>query len=162
MKLQAAALHLSSSGWLFYWILHAKKREGQHTFKSRLNYNKSYLSFRFVFIFIVIIKNPRQSGVSLYVISLNRYSLSSTSCHTMDLSEQISSLFTCNVTPSEKPQLDIGVSKREPLNIAVPMTIFYSIIFFFGVWTVTLLDTLHTVAILPSKWHHWYIGIERS
>uniref|UniRef100_A0AAQ4PKL0 G-protein coupled receptors family 1 profile domain-containing protein n=1 Tax=Gasterosteus aculeatus aculeatus TaxID=481459 RepID=A0AAQ4PKL0_GASAC len=59
----------------------------------------------------------------------------------MDLSEQISSLFTCNVTPSEKPQLDIGVSKREPLNIAVPMTIFYSIIFFFGV-------TLNGVSLL--------------
>ncbi|KAL6101832.1 uncharacterized protein ACO6RY_16993 [Pungitius sinensis] len=59
----------------------------------------------------------------------------------MNLSEQISSLFSCNVNPSEKPQLEISVSKREPLNIAVPMTIFYSIIFFFGV-------TLNGVSLL--------------
>ncbi|KAM6922859.1 pyrokinin-1 receptor-like [Lycodopsis pacificus] len=51
----------------------------------------------------------------------------------MNFSEQMLSLFSCNVSPSEKPQLDIGVSKREPLVIAVPMTVFYSIIFFSGV-----------------------------
>ncbi|XP_054456730.1 pyrokinin-1 receptor-like [Anoplopoma fimbria] len=51
----------------------------------------------------------------------------------MNLSEQISYLFSCNVSPSERPQLEISVSKREPLIIAVPMTIFYSIIFFVGV-----------------------------
>ncbi|XP_051277354.1 pyrokinin-1 receptor-like [Dicentrarchus labrax] len=51
----------------------------------------------------------------------------------MNLSEQISFLFSCNVSPSETPQLDISVTKSEPLAIAVPMTIFYSIIFFCGV-----------------------------
>uniref|UniRef100_A0A673ATZ1 G-protein coupled receptors family 1 profile domain-containing protein n=1 Tax=Sphaeramia orbicularis TaxID=375764 RepID=A0A673ATZ1_9TELE len=51
----------------------------------------------------------------------------------MNLSEQFSFLFSCNVSPSETPQLDISVTKSEPLTIAVPVTIFYSIIFLFGV-----------------------------
>ncbi|KAM6997196.1 pyrokinin-1 receptor-like [Tautogolabrus adspersus] len=51
----------------------------------------------------------------------------------MNLSEQISFLFSCNVSPSDTPQLDISVTQSEPLAIAVPMTFFYSIIFFFGV-----------------------------
>uniref|UniRef100_A0A3P9LPI4 Pyrokinin-1 receptor-like n=1 Tax=Oryzias latipes TaxID=8090 RepID=A0A3P9LPI4_ORYLA len=51
----------------------------------------------------------------------------------MNSSEQIPFLFSCNVSPSVTPKLDIGVTKSEPLTIAVPMTIFYSIIFFFGV-----------------------------
>ncbi|XP_070697542.1 pyrokinin-1 receptor-like [Pempheris klunzingeri] len=51
----------------------------------------------------------------------------------MNFSEQISSLFSCNVSPSETPQLHISVTKSEPLTVAVPMTIFYSIVFFFGV-----------------------------
>ncbi|XP_034008198.1 pyrokinin-1 receptor-like [Trematomus bernacchii] len=50
----------------------------------------------------------------------------------MNLSDHISSLFSCNVSTGEQPQLYISVTKREPLTIAVPMTIFYSIIFFFG------------------------------
>lgn len=53
----------------------------------------------------------------------------------MNLSEQISFLFSCNVSPSETPQLHISVTKSEPLTIAVPMTIFYSVVFLFGVWT---------------------------
>lgn len=57
----------------------------------------------------------------------------STSRLTMNLSEQIPFLFSCNVSPGEMPQLDISVAKSEPLTIAVPMTIFYSIIFLFGV-----------------------------
>uniref|UniRef100_A0A672I7Y5 G-protein coupled receptors family 1 profile domain-containing protein n=1 Tax=Salarias fasciatus TaxID=181472 RepID=A0A672I7Y5_SALFA len=51
----------------------------------------------------------------------------------MNISEQISLLFSCNASPSEMPELDITVTQREPLTVAVPMTIFYSIIFFFGV-----------------------------
>ncbi|XP_060943759.1 pyrokinin-1 receptor-like [Limanda limanda] len=51
----------------------------------------------------------------------------------MNLSEQMSILFSCNVSPSEMPQLNIGATKREPLAIAVPMTILYTIIFLFGV-----------------------------
>lgn len=51
----------------------------------------------------------------------------------MNLSVQMSFLLSCNVSPSEMPQLSIGVTKSEPLTIAVPMTIFYSIIFLFGV-----------------------------
>uniref|UniRef100_A0A3Q3E379 G-protein coupled receptors family 1 profile domain-containing protein n=1 Tax=Labrus bergylta TaxID=56723 RepID=A0A3Q3E379_9LABR len=51
----------------------------------------------------------------------------------MNLSEHIPFLFSCNVSPSETPQLDISVTKSEPLTIAVPMTFFYSIIFLFGV-----------------------------
>lgn len=51
----------------------------------------------------------------------------------MNLSEQMSSLFTCNVNPSEMPQLNIGVTKSEPLSIAVPMTVLYGLIFIFGV-----------------------------
>lgn len=54
----------------------------------------------------------------------------------MNSSEQIPFLFSCNVSPSVTPKLDIGVTKSEPLTIAVPMTIFYSIIFFFGVWVL--------------------------
>ncbi|KAM9848053.1 pyrokinin-1 receptor-like [Aulostomus maculatus] len=51
----------------------------------------------------------------------------------MNLSEQIF-FFSCKVSPSEtQPQLHISVTKNEPLTIAVPMTIFYSIIFLFGV-----------------------------
>lgn len=57
------------------------------------------------------------------------------SCLAMNLSEQISHLFSCNISPSETPHLDIGVSKRVPLEIAVPMTIFYSCVFICGVWT---------------------------
>lgn len=53
----------------------------------------------------------------------------------MNLSEKISFHFSCNVSPSETPQLYISVTKREPLAIAVPMTIFYSIVFCCGVWT---------------------------
>lgn len=60
---------------------------------------------------------------------------SSPSCLAMNLSEQISHLFSCNVSQSETPHLDIGVSKRVPLEIAVPMTIFYSCVFICGVWT---------------------------
>lgn len=60
---------------------------------------------------------------------------SSPSCPAMNLSEQVSHLFSCNVSPSETPHLDIGVSKRVPLAIAVPMTIFYSCVFICGVWT---------------------------
>uniref|UniRef100_A0A4W6CQ69 G-protein coupled receptors family 1 profile domain-containing protein n=1 Tax=Lates calcarifer TaxID=8187 RepID=A0A4W6CQ69_LATCA len=48
----------------------------------------------------------------------------------------MSSLFSCNVSPSEMPQLNIGVTKSEPLTIAVPMTIFYTIIFLFGLLTI--------------------------
>uniref|UniRef100_A0A3Q3BEJ9 Pyrokinin-1 receptor-like n=1 Tax=Kryptolebias marmoratus TaxID=37003 RepID=A0A3Q3BEJ9_KRYMA len=51
----------------------------------------------------------------------------------MNNSEQLSFLFSCNVSPSETPKLDISVTKSEPLTVAVPMTIFYSIVFFFGV-----------------------------
>ncbi|XP_059179763.1 pyrokinin-1 receptor-like [Centropristis striata] len=66
----------------------------------------------------------------------------------MNLSDHISSLFSCNVSQSEKPQLDISVTKREPLTIAIPMTIFYSIIFlsgvlFNGVTILTLLMDAH-------------------
>lgn len=64
----------------------------------------------------------------------------------MNVSDQISYLFSCNVSPSEMPKLNIGATKSEPLAIAVPMTIFYTIIFFFGVWTFNLLDTLDTQA----------------
>lgn len=60
----------------------------------------------------------------------------------MNLSEQISFLFSCNVSPSETPKLDISVTKREPLTIAIPMTIFYSIIFLFGVWALILHNIL--------------------
>ncbi|KAM7385620.1 hypothetical protein PAMP_001695 [Pampus punctatissimus] len=72
----------------------------------------------------------------------------SNSCLKMNLSEQISFLFSCNVSPSETPQLDISVTKSEPLTIAVPMTIFYSIIFlvgvlFNGVSILTLLMDAH-------------------
>ncbi|XP_074531515.1 pyrokinin-1 receptor-like [Halichoeres trimaculatus] len=48
-------------------------------------------------------------------------------------SEQLRLLFSCNVSPSETPQLDISVTQREPLLIAVPMTVFYSVVFLFGV-----------------------------
>lgn len=58
----------------------------------------------------------------------------------MNLSDQISSLFICNVSPSEMPQLNICTTKSEPLAIAVPMTIFYTIIFLFGVWKFYLLS----------------------
>uniref|UniRef100_A0A3B4WI89 G-protein coupled receptors family 1 profile domain-containing protein n=1 Tax=Seriola lalandi dorsalis TaxID=1841481 RepID=A0A3B4WI89_SERLL len=51
----------------------------------------------------------------------------------MNLSQQTSFLFTCNVSPSEMPQLNIGATKSEPLAIAVPMTVFYTIIFLLGV-----------------------------
>ncbi|XP_035028763.1 pyrokinin-1 receptor [Hippoglossus stenolepis] len=51
----------------------------------------------------------------------------------MNLSEQMSILFSCNVSQSEMPQLNIGATKREPLAIAVPMTILYTTIFLFGV-----------------------------
>ncbi|XP_029306086.1 pyrokinin-1 receptor-like [Cottoperca gobio] len=66
----------------------------------------------------------------------------------MNLSEQISFHFTCNVSPSDQPQLHISVTKREPLTIAVPMTVFYSIIFlcgvvFNGVSILTLLMDAH-------------------
>lgn len=59
----------------------------------------------------------------------------------MNFSEEILLLFRCNVSPSETPQLDISVTKSEPLRIAIPMTIFYGIIFLFGVWVLKLLDT---------------------
>lgn len=58
----------------------------------------------------------------------------------MNLSEKISFLFSCNVSLSETPQLYISVTKREPLAIAVPMTIFYSIVFCCGVWTFYLTE----------------------
>ncbi|XP_032408410.1 pyrokinin-1 receptor-like isoform X1 [Xiphophorus hellerii] len=51
----------------------------------------------------------------------------------MNFTEQISFLFSCNVSPSETPKLDISVTKSEPLSVAVPMTMFYSLIFLFGV-----------------------------
>uniref|UniRef100_A0A3Q2NT32 G-protein coupled receptors family 1 profile domain-containing protein n=1 Tax=Fundulus heteroclitus TaxID=8078 RepID=A0A3Q2NT32_FUNHE len=35
--------------------------------------------------------------------------------------------------PSETPKLDISVTKSEPLSVAVPMTVFYSLVFLFGV-----------------------------
>ncbi|KAJ4921370.1 hypothetical protein JOQ06_022814 [Pogonophryne albipinna] len=50
----------------------------------------------------------------------------------MNLSDHISSLFSCNVSHGEQPQLYVSVTKREPLKYAVAMTIFYSIIFFCG------------------------------
>lgn len=65
----------------------------------------------------------------------------------MNLSEQMSLLFSCNVSPSEMPQLNIGVTKSEPLTIAVPMTIFYSVIFLFGVWTFNLFNIFVMQAI---------------
>ncbi|KAM4591936.1 neuromedin U receptor homolog nmur-2-like [Odontesthes bonariensis] len=51
----------------------------------------------------------------------------------MNISGQNSFLFSCNVSPSEAPKLDISVTKSEPLTVSVPMTIFYSIIFLLGV-----------------------------
>ncbi|KAM3606629.1 uncharacterized protein V6R79_019951 [Siganus canaliculatus] len=51
----------------------------------------------------------------------------------MNLSEQMLFLFSCNVSPSEMPKLDISVTKSEPLGIAIPMTIFYSFVFLCGV-----------------------------
>lgn len=70
----------------------------------------------------------------------------------MNLSEQISFLFSCNVSPSDMPQLDISVTKSEPLTIAVPMTIFYSIIFLFGVWLFSLLDPLYHLIMTAVKY----------
>jgi len=40
-------------------------------------------------------------------------------------------VFACNVSPSA--ELDITVTKREPMAVAVPMTIFYSTVFLLGV-----------------------------
>ncbi|KAM3862959.1 pyrokinin-1 receptor-like [Diretmus argenteus] len=51
----------------------------------------------------------------------------------MKPSEQLSFLFSCNTSPSAMPELDISVTKSEPLMVAVPMTIFYSVIFLSGV-----------------------------
>ncbi|XP_047208375.1 pyrokinin-1 receptor-like [Girardinichthys multiradiatus] len=50
----------------------------------------------------------------------------------MNFSEQNSFLFSCNVSPSETPKLDISVTKSEPLSVAVPMTVLYSLVFLFG------------------------------
>ena len=75
----------------------------------------------------------------------------------MNLSEQMSILFSCNVSPSEMPQLNIGATKREPLAIAVPMTILYTTIFLLGVWTCVIYSThLTHNTILPSELH-WYM-----
>ncbi|XP_064181190.1 neurotensin receptor type 1-like [Anguilla rostrata] len=43
------------------------------------------------------------------------------------------SLFSCNVSPSAEPDLYIGVTKSEPYHITIPMTVFYSLLFIFGV-----------------------------
>lgn len=84
------------------------------------------------------------------VISINMISLSNDMCEqcsqyflvffvflffgfTMNLSEKMPSLFSCNVSPSEMPQLYIGVTKSEPLAVAIPMTTFYSVVFCCGV-----------------------------
>lgn len=65
--------------------------------------------------------------------------------------DQLSFIFSCNVSPSETPKLDISVTKSEPLTIAVPMTIFYSIVFFFGVCTLKF--PRHTAVIsLVVQW----------
>ncbi|KAK5884199.1 hypothetical protein CesoFtcFv8_020453 [Champsocephalus esox] len=50
----------------------------------------------------------------------------------MNLSDHISSIFSCNVSHGEQPQLDVRVAQREPLTCAVAMTIFYSFVFFCG------------------------------
>lgn len=71
----------------------------------------------------------------------------------MNFSEQMSLLFSCNVSPSETPQLNIGVTKSEPLTIAVPMTIFYSIIFMFGVWTLNLLN----IFVMQASFMFWIL-----
>ena len=49
----------------------------------------------------------------------------------MNQSREFQFLFSCNISPSA--ELDISVTKSEPLAIAVPMTIFYSTIFLLGV-----------------------------
>uniref|UniRef100_A0A3B4E5C3 G-protein coupled receptors family 1 profile domain-containing protein n=1 Tax=Pygocentrus nattereri TaxID=42514 RepID=A0A3B4E5C3_PYGNA len=41
--------------------------------------------------------------------------------------------FSCNVSPHSPPDLYISVTKQEPYHIAIPMTIFYSVLFIFGV-----------------------------
>ncbi|CAL8256481.1 unnamed protein product [Lota lota] len=50
----------------------------------------------------------------------------------MNQSREFHFLFSCNVSPSA--ELDIGVTKSEPMAVAVPMTIFYSTIFLLGVF----------------------------
>lgn len=74
-----------------------------------------------------------QLSCGIYESFLYKISLVRSCCFTMNFSEEISFLFSCNVSPSATPQLDISVTKSEPLRIAVPMTIFYGIIFLFGV-----------------------------
>ncbi|KAG7492555.1 hypothetical protein MATL_G00016000 [Megalops atlanticus] len=46
---------------------------------------------------------------------------------------QMTSPFSCNVSPSAEPDLFIGVTKSEPYHVAIPMTTFYSLLFVFGV-----------------------------
>lgn len=41
--------------------------------------------------------------------------------------------FSCNTSPNSAPDLYIGVTKQEPYHIAIPMTVFYSVLFIFGV-----------------------------
>ncbi|KAK0138504.1 Pyrokinin-1 receptor [Merluccius polli] len=49
----------------------------------------------------------------------------------MNQSREFQFLFSCNVSPST--ELDISVTKSEPMAVTVPMTIFYSTIFLLGV-----------------------------
>ncbi|KAG9260120.1 pyrokinin-1 receptor-like [Astyanax mexicanus] len=41
--------------------------------------------------------------------------------------------FSCNTSPDSVPDIYISVTKQEPYHIAIPMTVFYSVLFVFGV-----------------------------
>ncbi len=116
----------------------------QDSFKKKTNLDQLHLTCIFLLLvsqsIVIIVKEHHlyldmTSLCNLQTISWQYLFQWSSSCFIMNLSEQISFLFSCNVSPSETPQLDISVMKSEPLAIAVPMTIFYSIIFLCGVWT---------------------------
>ncbi|MEQ2181458.1 hypothetical protein GOODEAATRI_011837 [Goodea atripinnis] len=76
----------------------------------------------------------------------------------MNFSEQNSFLFSCNVSPSETPKLDISVTKSEPLSVAVPMTVFYSLVFLFGVCTQYDLSHLVTPFTVEVTFLLWYVN----
>ncbi|KAJ8418123.1 hypothetical protein AAFF_G00138320 [Aldrovandia affinis] len=72
------------------------------------------------------------AGSLFHIHKLHKGSIFLVHRRTMNQSEHTPP-FSCNISPSSEPHLFIGVTKHEPYHITIPMTVFYSLIFLFGV-----------------------------
>ncbi|XP_066549734.1 pyrokinin-1 receptor-like [Amia ocellicauda] len=90
------------------------------------------------------------------------YPLSSLSCiqYLLDYNRSLQS-DASNFSQSAAPQLRIGVTQREPPHVAIPMTVFYSLLFTFGVLAngVSVLTLLTNTRMAVSAMRFYLLSL---